>query len=43
VSVSINPFDDENDNYSATVNREGQLSLWPTSADAPDCRQASHK
>jgi len=43
VSVSINPFDDVNDSFSAMVDHEGQLSLWPTSADVPDGRQASDK
>jgi MbtH protein len=34
-SMSTNPFDDENGEFYALVNREGQHSLWPTFAEVP--------
>jgi len=30
-----NPFDDENGEFFALVNEEGQYSLWPTFAEIP--------
>jgi MbtH protein len=33
--MSTNPFDDENGEFYALVNDEGQYSLWPTFADVP--------
>jgi MbtH protein len=34
--VVTNPFDDPDANYYVLVNEEGQHSLWPIFADAPD-------
>ncbi|SDH60701.1 MbtH family protein [Pseudonocardia oroxyli] len=33
--MSTNPFDDENGEFYALVNEEGQYSLWPTFAAVP--------
>lgn len=33
--MSTNPFDDEDGEFYALVNDEGQYSLWPTFADVP--------
>jgi MbtH protein len=34
--MSTNPFDDEDGEFYALVNDEGQYSLWPTFADVPE-------
>ena len=31
----MNPFEDENQEYYALANEEGQYSLWPTFIDVP--------
>ncbi|BBG01152.1 MULTISPECIES: MbtH family protein [Pseudonocardia] len=33
--MSTNPFDDEDGEFHALVNDEGQYSLWPTFAEVP--------
>jgi MbtH protein len=33
--MSTNPFDDEDGEFHALVNDEGQYSLWPTFVDVP--------
>ncbi|GLZ42193.1 MbtH family protein [Actinokineospora sp. NBRC 105648] len=33
--MSGNPFDDENGEFHALVNTEGQYSLWPAFAEVP--------
>lgn len=33
--TATNPFEDEDGEYYALVNDEGQYSLWPTFADIP--------
>ena len=34
--MSTNPFEDPDGTYVVLVNDEGQHSLWPSFADAPD-------
>jgi MbtH protein len=33
--MSTNPFDDEDGEFYALINGEGQYSLWPTFAEIP--------
>jgi len=40
--MSTNPFDDENGEFYALVNDEGQYSLWPTFADVPSGWTVAH-
>jgi MbtH protein len=39
---ATNPFEDENAEYYALVNDEGQYSLWPASAAVPDGWTVAH-
>jgi MbtH protein len=40
--MSTNPFDDENGEFYALINGEGQYSLWPTFAEVPAGWTAVH-
>ncbi len=40
--MSTNPFDDENGEFYALVNDEGQYSLWPTFSAVPSGWTVSH-
>jgi MbtH protein len=39
---ATNPFEDENGEYYALVNDEGQFSLWPAFAAVPDGWTVAH-
>jgi MbtH protein len=39
---TTNPFEDENAEYYALVNDEGQYSLWPAFAAVPDGWTVAH-
>ena len=40
--MSTNPFDDENGEFFALINHEGQYSLWPAFAEIPAGWTAVH-
>lgn len=39
---TTNPFEDEDAQYHALVNHEGQHSLWPATADVPPGWRTEH-
>jgi MbtH protein len=41
--TATNPFEDENGEYYALVNDEGQYSLWPVSIDIPAGWTVAHR
>jgi MbtH protein len=43
VSVTTNPFDDDDASFHVLINEEGQYSLWPTFRDTPEGWSVVHE